>query len=90
MLIIRNLAAQLKHKLKKSPAIAILGPRQVGKTTLAKSLSSDYIYLDMENPRDVAKLQDAYTFLESLQDYTVIIDEVQLLPDLFSLLRPFN
>ncbi|QDW26998.1 ATP-binding protein [Pedobacter sp. KBS0701] len=88
MLIIRNLAAQLKHKLKKSPAIAILGPRQVGKTTLAKSLSSDYMYLDMENPRDVAKLQDAYTFLESLQDYTVIIDEVQLLPDLFSLLRP--
>jgi len=88
MLIIRNLAAQLKHKLKKSPAIAILGPRQVGKTTLAKGLSSDYIYLDMENPRDVAKLQDAYTFLESLQDYTVIIDEVQLLPDLFSLLRP--
>lgn len=88
MLIIRNLAAQLKNKLKKSPAIAILGPRQVGKTTLAKSLSSDYIYLDMENPRDVAKLQDAYTFLESLQDYTVIIDEVQLLPELFSLLRP--
>jgi uncharacterized protein len=88
MLIIRNLAAQLKNKLKKSPAIAILGPRQVGKTTLAKSLSSGYIYLDMENPRDVAKLQDAYTFLESLQDYTVIIDEVQLLPELFSLLRP--
>jgi predicted AAA+ superfamily ATPase len=88
MLIIRNLAAQLKNKLKKSPAIAILGPRQVGKTTLAKSLSSDYIYLDMENPRDVAKLWDAYTFLESLQDYTVIIDEVQLLPELFSLLRP--
>lgn len=88
MLIIRNLATQLKNKLKKSPAIEILGPRQVGKTTLAKSLSSDYIYLDMENPRDVAKLQDAYTFLESLQDYTVIIDEVQLLPELFSLLRP--
>lgn len=88
MLIIRNLAAQLKNKLKKSPAIAILGPRQVGKTTLAKSLSSDYIYLDIENPRDVAKLQDAYTFLESVQDYTVIIDEVQLLPELFSLLRP--
>ncbi|WP_316826595.1 ATP-binding protein [Pedobacter miscanthi] len=88
MLIIRNLEAHLKNKLKKSPAIAILGPRQVGKTTLAKSLGSDYIYLDMENPRDVAKLQDAYTFLESLQDYTVIIDEVQLLPELFSLLRP--
>ncbi|TCD29446.1 ATP-binding protein [Pedobacter psychrodurus] len=88
MLIIRNLASQLRNRLKKSPAIAILGPRQVGKTTLAKELSNDYIYLDMENPRDVAKLQDAYTFLESLQDHTVIIDEVQLLPTLFSLLRP--
>jgi len=88
MLIIRNFAVQLRNKLKKSPAIAILGPRQVGKTTLAKDLSSDYIYLDIENPRDVAKLQDAYTFLESLQDHTVIIDEVQLLPSLFSILRP--
>ncbi|WP_293784085.1 ATP-binding protein [uncultured Pedobacter sp.] len=88
MLIIRNLATQLRNRLKKSPAIAILGPRQVGKTTLAKDLSHDYVYLDMENPRDVAKLQDAYTFLESLQDHTVIIDEVQLLPSLFSLLRP--
>lgn len=88
MLITRNLAPQLRNRLKKSPAIAILGPRQVGKTTLAKSLSDDYIYLDMENPRDVAKLQDAYTFLESLHDHTVIIDEVQLLPTLFSLLRP--
>jgi predicted AAA+ superfamily ATPase len=88
MLIIRNLASQLRNRLKKSPAIAILGPRQVGKTTLAKELSNDYIYLDMENPRDVAKLQDAYTFLESLQNHTVIIDEVQLLPTLFSLLRP--
>jgi predicted AAA+ superfamily ATPase len=88
MLVTRNLAAQLISRLKKSPAIAILGPRQVGKTTLAKSLSNDYIYLDMENPRDIAKLHDAYTFLEGLQDHTVIIDEVQLLPTLFSLLRP--
>ncbi|WP_293311097.1 ATP-binding protein [Pedobacter sp. UBA5917] len=88
MLIIRTLTKQLRNRLKKSPAVAILGPRQVGKTTLAKSLSDDYIYLDMENPRDVAKLQDAYTFLESLQDHTVIVDEVQLLPALFSLLRP--
>ncbi|WP_316807685.1 ATP-binding protein [Pedobacter agri] len=88
MIITRNLAQQLKDRLKKSPAIAILGSRQVGKTTLAKQLEDDYIYLDMENPRDIAKLQDAYTFLENLEDQTVIIDEVQLLPELFSLLRP--
>lgn len=88
MLIKRNLAIQVRSRLKKSPAIAILGPRQVGKTTLARQLESHYIYLDMENPRDLAKLQDAYSFLENLQDQTVIIDEVQLLPELFSLLRP--
>lgn len=88
MIIIRKLGQQLKKRLKKSPAVAILGPRQVGKTTLAKQLENDYIYLDMENPRDIAKLQDAYTFLENLQNQTVIIDEVQLLPELFSLLRP--
>ncbi|MFW0714291.1 ATP-binding protein [Pedobacter sp. N23S346] len=88
MLIIRNLATQLRIRLKKAPAVAILGPRQVGKTTIAKQLEEHYIYLDMENPRDLAKLQDAYTFLETLQDQTVIIDEVQLLPELFSLLRP--
>lgn len=88
MLINRNLATQLRSRLKKTPAIAILGPRQVGKTTLARQLESHYIYLDMENPRDLVKLQDAYTFLENLQDQTVIIDEVQLLPELFSLLRP--
>jgi predicted AAA+ superfamily ATPase len=84
----RNLAAQLRTRLKKVPAVAILGPRQVGKTTIARQLEEHYIYLDMENPRDLAKLQDAYTFLEALQDQTVIIDEVQLLPELFSLLRP--
>ncbi|WP_231425411.1 ATP-binding protein [Pedobacter sp. Leaf250] len=88
MIVTRNLAQQLRDRLKKSPAIAILGPRQVGKTTLAKQLEDHYIYLDMENPRDIAKLQDAYTFLENLEDQTVIIDEVQLLPELFSLLRP--
>ncbi|WP_205943080.1 ATP-binding protein [Pedobacter cryotolerans] len=75
-------------RLKTSPAIAILGPRQVGKTTLAKQLNKDFIYLDMENPRDTAKLQDSYSYLESLEKATVIIDEVQLMPELFSILRP--
>ena len=88
MIIFRNLAGQLRDRLKETPAIAILGPRQVGKTTLSKQLADDYIYLDMENPRDLAKLYDAYTFLESLQDKTVIIDEVQLLPEIFTILRP--
>ncbi|TKC03440.1 ATP-binding protein [Pedobacter cryotolerans] len=84
----RLLAKVLMKRLKTSPAIAILGPRQVGKTTLAKQLNKDFIYLDMENPRDTAKLQDSYSYLESLEKATVIIDEVQLMPELFSILRP--
>lgn len=88
MLVKRSLDSILKKKLKHVPAIAILGPRQVGKTTLARMLEKDFIYLDMENPRDIIKLQDAYTYLEMLQDKTIIIDEIQLKPELFSLLRP--
>ena len=84
----RLLEKVLKQRLKTAPAIAILGPRQVGKTTLAKKLNKDFIYLDMENPRDTAKLQDPYSYLESLANSTVIIDEVQLMPELFSILRP--
>lgn len=84
----RLLAKVLKQRLKTSPAIAILGPRQVGKTTLSKYLNKDFIYLDMENPRDIAKLQDPYSYLESLASSTVIIDEVQLMPELFTILRP--
>lgn len=84
----RRLTAILKDKLKQVPAICILGPRQVGKTTLAKHLNENYIYIDVENPRDFAKLSDAYSFLEALQKETVIIDEIQLMPELFSTLRP--
>ena len=86
--VTRLLEKVLYRRLKTVPAIAILGPRQVGKTTLAKQLNEDFVYLDMENPRDTAKLQDAYSYLENLENSTVIIDEVQLMPELFSILRP--
>jgi len=76
--------------LKHFPAVAVLGPRQVGKTTLAKSIistGSDSLYLDLERPSDLAKLQDAETFLNLHQDKLICIDEVQLRPELFPLLR---
>ena len=61
------------------PAIALTGPRQVGKTTLALSimegLQKDSIYLDLENPRDVAKLADPMLFFEQFAHQTVIIDD---------------
>ncbi len=73
------------------PAVAIVGPRQVGKTSLAKHLASLWpqpsVYLDLENPADLNKLSDPGLFLEPLQKQTVILDEVQRVPDLFPVLR---
>ncbi len=72
------------------PVVCIVGPRQCGKTTLAKSLvadDSEAIYLDMESPRDLAKLQEAELFFEQNEGRRIIIDEVQRRPDLFPVLR---
>lgn len=76
---------ELQKYLGFSPVVAILGPRQSGKTTLAKRVAADH-YIDLENPRDLARLESAQTALESLTGL-VVIDEVQLRPDLFPLLR---
>ncbi len=87
----RNLEVVLLNKLKMTPVVAILGPRQVGKTTLAKQLKSDQqenLYLDMENPNDQHKLQDAFNYLSLHENSRVVIDEVQLMPQLFAMLRP--
>jgi uncharacterized protein len=65
--------------------VALLGPRQCGKTTLARQFSFDH-YFDLENPRDLARLEHPQLALESLQG-TIVIDEVQQKPDLFPLLR---
>jgi len=75
----------LQKYLDFSPVVAILGPRQSGKTTLAKRVAADH-YFDLENPRDLARLESAQTALESLTGL-VVIDEVQLRPELFPLLR---
>jgi predicted AAA+ superfamily ATPase len=91
-MLVRRIQNTIENRLSRSPAVAILGPRQVGKTTLAKGLAKksqeDFTYLDAENPLDVAKLTDAYTFLSRYKLVTVIIDEVQLMPSLFSIMRP--
>jgi hypothetical protein len=91
-MITRLIQSKIEERLKRSPAVAILGPRQVGKTTMAKVLGQNddkpFTYLDMENPRDQLKLADAYSYLDKLRSNCVVIDEVQLMPELFSLLRP--
>jgi predicted AAA+ superfamily ATPase len=73
------------------PVVGIVGPRQVGKTSLAQGirqrLEKPSIYLDLENPADLVKLENPSLFLDPLADKTVILDEVQKVPDLFPVLR---
>lgn len=91
MYIQRQVEEKILLVLKHFPAVALLGPRQVGKTTLVKEISSrinlDSIYLDMENPSDNAVLDHPLEFFNSVPDQTLIIDEIQRRPDLFPVLR---
>jgi predicted AAA+ superfamily ATPase len=91
-MIKRKLQAKITELLRQFPAVAILGPRQAGKTTLAKLIAASRkktsLYLDMEKPSDRNRMNDAHSYLENYKDNCVIIDEVQLLPHLFSELRP--
>jgi uncharacterized protein len=90
-MIKRHLAKDILDSLSYFPVAGIIGPRQVGKTTLAKQLLEQIerpsIYLDLELEEDVLKLQNAQYFLQAHQDKCVVIDEIQLMPRLFSLLR---
>lgn len=85
----RWITKRLEKNISRNPAVALLGARQVGKTTLAKTVAKDMpsIYLDLEYPKDLAKLKDPTTFLESHSDKIIILDEIQRSPDLFMLLR---
>lgn len=88
-MIIRHLQSILLHRLATAPVVALLGPRQVGKTTLAKSLELEKRchYLDLERPSDLAKLADPELYLSSYSDQLVILDEIQRVPELFPVLR---
>ena len=81
---------QLLESLKRSPVVALLGPRQCGKTTLAqqiaKSWSKPSDYFDLESPQDLNRLQNAEFSLSSAEGL-VVIDEIQEKPELFSTLR---
>ncbi|MCB0588482.1 MAG: ATP-binding protein [Phaeodactylibacter sp.] len=76
---------QVKDLIRIFPVTAILGPRQAGKTTLAKTFQPDYIF-DLENPRGLAVMENPQLALEGLEGL-IMIDEVQRKPELFPLLR---
>ena len=89
MMIGRKLTSIVQDHLTHFPVVAILGPRQVGKTTLAKKIGRDVgsIYLDLENPHDIEKLEDPGGYLSQHSAELVILDEVQRLPGIFQILR---
>lgn len=86
----RILEGTIAASLERNPATAILGPRQCGKSTLVKHLlegREDAIYLDLERPSDMNKLNDPEWFLKTQLDKLVCLDEIQRKPELFPVLR---
>jgi predicted AAA+ superfamily ATPase len=90
-MIKRRIEGSIIENLKHFPAIGLVGPRQSGKTTLAKVIAnkSNYpvVYLDLENPQDFEKLNNSQLYLEQFKKHLVILDEAQRKPELFPLLR---
>jgi predicted AAA+ superfamily ATPase len=90
MYIPRKIEASVLSALENNPVVTLIGPRQCGKSTLAKHLLASYqdsIYLDLERPSDLKKLDDAEWFLSTQKGKLICIDEVQRKPELFSLIR---
>lgn len=90
-MITRELFIKLENALNSMPVVALLGPRQVGKTTLAfevsKLINKNSTYLDMESDVDFNKLTDPESFFKRFDNELIIIDEVQRKPDLFRIIR---
>jgi len=85
----RLLESELSEMLTRHPVVGLLGPRQVGKTTLALEVgdSRPSIYMDLESPSDLARLAEPELFLRRHEDKLVILDEIQRVPDIFKVLR---
>lgn len=88
-MIERNHKNRVAKALENQAGVVLLGPRQVGKTTLAQDIaeSRDAVYLDMERRADRQVLEESDLYLDEQTGRLVVIDEVQLMPDLFKALR---
>ena len=89
-MFLRKSAQDIRFQLGLSPAVAILGARQIGKTTLAQLMAaefSDSMYLDLENAQARAKLEQADVFFQANRHRLVVLDEIQNIPELFGTLR---
>jgi len=85
----RIIEQDIREALKRSPSVVLTGPRQVGKTTMAISISQTIpsVYLDLENSLDLEKVRDIAIFHTENKDKLIILDEVQRLPEIFTQLR---
>ena len=91
MMFDRKLLAALRRRLALQPAAVLLGPRQVGKTTLARVLAAEYpdaVVLDLERESDRARLAQPEAFFARHRGRLVVLDEVQAVPEIFAVLRP--
>lgn len=88
-MIERRAKQQVQEALSRQAAVAIIGPRQVGKTTLAQDIADERpsVYLDLEASEDRAKLADPALFLRSYEDRLVVLDEIHRAPEIFQTLR---
>jgi len=87
----RKLLAQIMDRLPQQPAVAMLGPRQAGKTTLARVVAAstpNALFLDLERDADRAQLVRPELFFPRHRDQLVVLDEVQAIPDLFARRNP--
>jgi predicted AAA+ superfamily ATPase len=90
-IIPRSVEPVVRQRLREQPAVVLLGPRQVGKTTLARHIADERgvaaIYLDLERPADLRRLEDADAYLRAQAGKLVVIDEIHRAPGLFAVLR---
>ncbi len=90
-MINRNLQTLIERRMRQTPAVVLLGPRQVGKTTLANAVAALHpgaMILDLERESDRAALHRPELFFAAHRDRLLILDEVQLIPGVFAALRP--
>jgi predicted AAA+ superfamily ATPase len=86
----RKATLEIRNQLGWSPAVAILGARQIGKTTLAQQIAAEFpnsVYLDLDNAQARAKLEQADVFFQANRHRLVVLDEIQNIPELFSTMR---
>ncbi len=90
-MIYREFAKLVEKRLDQMPCVAILGPRQVGKTTLARAIADERgdkaIYLDLESAADRSRLSDPGAYLRAQSGKLVVLDEIHLAPEIFQILR---